>query len=186
MSRRLLYAREVQQMADRGDPGFVVYTRLAGAGNYVPTPVRVSSLREMKPTTEIWVHSSTVEALDTVRGQLAPDFPPRAFFIRSLQGDTTWDGRNAADARYLTEISPGEFRRRSARRFRRSRGGRDEGRPKSVKDLRAKFDAESDALWADFQAGRLTHTEYRKRLDPLEAQLRQDLAAARRAQARKP
>lgn len=186
MSRKLLYAREVQKMADRGEQKLVVFVRMAGIGNYVPAPVRFPEVTG--PKREVWVHDSTVEALDTVRGLLAPDFPPRAFFIRTLDGDTTWDGRNAGDARYLTEISPSEFRRRSARRFRRirSRSGRDPhtGRPQTPQEIRAKFDADSDALWADFKADRITHAEYRRRLDPLEARLRQDLANARRAQAK--
>ena len=48
-------------------------------------------------------------------------------------------------------------------------------------DLRAQFDSASDALWLAFQAGELTHAQYHTQLDPLEQQLRRDLAVKRAA-----
>lgn len=50
----------------------------------------------------------------------------------------------------------------------------------TVTSLRARFDAESDALWAAFKAGKMTHAEYRRKLDPLEQKLRQEITEARR------
>lgn len=50
---------------------------------------------------------------------------------------------------------------------------------KAAKDIHAKFEAESDALWQAYSSGKLSHKEYRLSLNPLEEKLRADLANAR-------
>jgi hypothetical protein len=130
MSRQLVTARQAERMREDGSDKMVVYLRIApGDYHYLP----LDSERHGRRDSWVWVHDTLVDALDTIRGYgrgLGHD-SLRNLFVRTLQGDTVWQGWNPADLKYATEVTRGEFRRRSAHRFRRltsRESGRDSAR----------------------------------------------------------
>lgn len=48
-----------------------------------------------------------------------------------------------------------------------------------VKELRAKFEKDSDELWAAFKADLLTYAEYRSKIDPLTREFQAAVRAER-------